>query len=188
MQSEEQNRKRGAEGGLQAPSLSIPWSNPMNTVTQPVGQEIFKSIDLEKLALSLSEGGGLREYLSDGIHQLLQSLLMKERALYLQTNPEDVGNGFCPPRTIYNGTVPMEFPCLGLGRVFIHRVCRSIKDIDRTLSAVVAGFAVGHEKFFRIGSNGSTLGTALHPGGTRRDFTNVGTRKPGILTTAVGLG
>jgi len=109
MQSEEQNRKRGAEEGLQAPSLSIPWSNQMHTGTEQVGQEIFNSIDLEKLALSLSEGGGLREYLSEGIHQLLQSLLLKERALYLQTNSKDVGNGFCPPRTIYHGTVPMEF-------------------------------------------------------------------------------
>ena len=108
MQSERQNRKRGAEEGLQTPSLSIPWSDQMSTVTQPVGQEIFNSIDLEKLALSLSEGGGLREYLSEGIHQLLQSLFMKERALHLQMNSEDVGNGFCPPRTIYNGTVPMD--------------------------------------------------------------------------------
>lgn len=108
MQNEQQNRKRGAEGELQTPSLSIPWSNQMNTVTQPVGQEIFNSIDLEKWALSLSEGGGLREYLSEGIHQLLQSLLLKERALYLQTNSKDVGNGFCPPRTIYHGTVPMD--------------------------------------------------------------------------------
>jgi hypothetical protein len=108
MQSEEQNRKRGAEGGLQAPSLSIPWRDQMNTVTEQVGQEIFNSMDLEKLALSLWEGGGLREYRSEGIHQLLQSLLMKERALYLQTNSKDVGNGFCPPRTIYQGTVPMD--------------------------------------------------------------------------------
>lgn len=81
----------------------------MHTGTEQVGQDIFNTIDLEKLALSLWGGGGLREYLSEGIHQLLQSLLMKERALYLQTNSKEVGNGFCPPRTIDHGRVPMEF-------------------------------------------------------------------------------
>ena len=79
----------------------------MNTVTEQARQEIVNSMDAEKLILSLSEGGGLREYLSEGIHQLVQSLLRKERALYLQTNSEEVGNGFCPPRTLYQGTVPM---------------------------------------------------------------------------------
>ena len=108
MQSEQQNRKRGAEGGLPTPSLSIPWSDRMNTVSEHAGQEILNSMDRETWKMSLSEGEGLREYLSEGIHQLLQSLLMKERALHLQANPEDVGNGFCPPRTLYNGTMPME--------------------------------------------------------------------------------
>ena len=108
MQNEQQNRKRGAEGGLPTPSLSIPWSDRMNTVSEHTGQEIFNSIDSETWKMSLSQGEGLREYLSEGIHQLLQSLFMKERALHLQMNSEDVGNGFCPPRTIYNGTVPMD--------------------------------------------------------------------------------
>ena len=38
----------------------------------------------------------------------MNTVFMKERALHLQANPEDVGNGFCPPRTLYNETMPME--------------------------------------------------------------------------------
>ena len=56
----------------------------MNTGTEQVGQGIFNSIALS------------------------QSLLMKERALHLQATSRDVGNGFRPPRTIYNGTAPMD--------------------------------------------------------------------------------
>lgn len=61
MQSEPQNRKRGAEEGLPTPSLSIPGRDRMNTASEPTGQEIFNSIDSETGKMSRSKGEGLRE-------------------------------------------------------------------------------------------------------------------------------
>jgi hypothetical protein len=187
MQNEPQNRKRGAEGGLPTPSLSIPWRDQLNTVTQPGGQEIFNSTEIEKLILSRSEGRGLRAYLSEGIPHLLQSLLLKERVLYLPTNSKEVGTGFCPPRTISQGTAPMDISAPRTRAGFYppsrpkHR--RKLTEPYRPL---LRDLLLGTKSFSELGRTVRRLG--LPPRGTRRDFTNPGTRRPGIWPTAVGLG
>lgn len=45
--------------------------------------------------------------MADGLRRLAQTILNHERTAYLATHPEDVGNGFAPPRVIHWRTTPL---------------------------------------------------------------------------------
>ncbi len=45
--------------------------------------------------------------MADGLRRLAQTILNHERTTYLATHPEDVGNGFAPPRVIHWRTTPL---------------------------------------------------------------------------------
>lgn len=101
-----QNREGATESPVERSApFPVPWGDLMHTLNEVAAQAWN---DPAALAEQLGQQPGLTAYLAAGLNHLAQALLERERAAYLAANPDDVANGYAPPRTLYWRTTPLR--------------------------------------------------------------------------------
>ena len=104
--TEHQNREGAAESWPERPApFPVPWGTLMHTLNETAAQAWNNP---EALAAQLDAQPGLASYLADGLNRLAQALLERERAAHLAAHPDQVANGYAPPRSLHWRTVPLR--------------------------------------------------------------------------------
>ncbi|MFQ5616900.1 MAG: IS256 family transposase [Anaerolineales bacterium] len=82
-----------------------------NTTAQTIQAQLdalTQQLANDPIMNSLAGPEDLQTYLQAGFSALLNATLLKERAMYLDENPDDRGNGFAPPRQLHVKTTPVN--------------------------------------------------------------------------------
>ena len=70
--------------------------------------EIIDLAATDPILGSLASPSELKGYLQAGFSAMLKATMLKERHLYLESQPEDRGNGFAPVRDLHVGATPVS--------------------------------------------------------------------------------
>jgi len=92
------------------PSLSILHMNSTQTIADLQDRiDAFASkMAGDKLLAEFFPKEALRDFLYEGLSQLLNSSLQHQRKIHLERSPDDRANGYAPARTLYLGTTPVD--------------------------------------------------------------------------------
>jgi transposase-like protein len=82
--------------------------NPMINAAQARIEEFMQQLAEDPLLKPLTSPADLRNYLEAGFSALLNTTLLKERALFLEQHPGDRANGFAPTRQLHVKTTPVS--------------------------------------------------------------------------------